>query len=77
MLMHGGSITITKDDTEVVELMVYKADGRKLAEALLTPNEALSLIEFLAVAARRGTGREVVDAPVLPEALPKGDAQPA
>jgi hypothetical protein len=71
MLIHGGSITITKRaDTEVVELTVHKVDSRKLVEALLTSDEALSLIEFLAVAARRGTGREIVEAPALPEALP-------
>lgn len=64
LLSGGNSVLVTKDESELVKLRVQDADKRRI-ELTLTAVDCLSLIEFLSVAARPGSGRPLIDA--LPE----------
>jgi hypothetical protein len=61
MLQHGGSIMLTRHDDNPLVLTTAAPGGVKV-RLVLTPDEALSLIEVLAIAARSGAGRELIDA---------------
>lgn len=73
-LKDGCSIMLEKHEGEAVDLTVLGplASGmRQKIKVQLTQSDLLSLIEFSAVAARKGTGVELVDTlPELPASLP-------
>lgn len=58
----GSSVHVTKDESEVVKITVRAADGSFVTLAL-SHSECMSLIEFLAIAARPGSGRPIVELP--------------
>lgn len=74
MLADGGSVLVTRDESELVKLSVQTPDKRRI-ELPLTATDCLSLIEFLSVAARPGSGRPLVDVQVEPDALPASASQ--
>lgn len=63
MLADGGSVLVTKDETELVKLSVKQAPNGHRIDLPLTAVDCLSLIEFLSVAARPGSGKELVEMP--------------
>lgn len=70
LLTDGGSVLVTKDESELVKLSVQAPDKRRV-DLALTPTDCLGLIEFLAVAARPGSGKPLVE---MPADLPPGIA---
>ena len=70
MLDGGGMIIVTKDEesAEVIRLSVQDPDADRHVHLALTPTEALTMIEYLAVAARPGVGEPYITAEA--EALP-------
>ena len=73
LLPDGGSVLVTKDETELVKLSVQAPDKRRV-DLALTAVDCLGLIEFLAVAARPGSGKELVE--MLPDGAER-EASPA
>lgn len=64
MCADGSSVLVTKDESEMIKLVVQSPDKRRV-ELALSATDCLALIEFLAVAARPGSGRPLID--TLPE----------
>jgi hypothetical protein len=68
-LTHGGSVKVTHTDSGLVRISVASTDQAPLArvELFLDVREALTLVEFLAIALKPGSSNEII------EALPSGD----
>lgn len=60
LLQNGQSVSLVKTEFETVVMRVGGA-----MPVLMTCQEVLCLIEYLAVAARAGTGKPYVEAPAL------------
>ena len=71
-LTHGGSVKVTHTDNRLVRITFGCASADKLAplakvELFFDVREACTLMEFLAIALKPGSSKEII------EALPSGD----
>jgi len=60
-LRGGGSIMLEKHESEMVSITLDDRAG--CTKVQLTQSELLTLVEYLAVAGRKGTGRELAEMP--------------
>lgn len=65
-LADGGSVLVTKDESEPIKFEVRRLGGAVVEVPLVSNDclalidDCLALIEFLAVAARHGSGKELI-----------------